>query len=193
MNEEELGKVIPKTAKEFRLENSIIKLTKSNGEPSGLIFKNKENNHNTHYHVYQKDGKPFFHQTLEQKGKNIHYSIDIEKMLQMIGQGIEKMFSLAKKVELTNEMFLGKNVILGSNFDMNIKKSTNKKVEFEQLYDLNETIFEKIDLTRNSVGSIWEGNNETHMIFVKNGLVYVIDLNELDKMATELDDMMNSL
>jgi len=50
MREEDLAKAIPKKAKEFRFANLIIKLTKTNGEPSGIILKNTEEQTNTHYH-----------------------------------------------------------------------------------------------------------------------------------------------
>jgi len=95
------------------------------------------------------------------------------------------MFSLTKQVELTEEKFLGKKTILVSNFKMEIQKSTNQKVEFGQLYDQDETLFENIDVSKNAVGSIWDDVKETHMVFVQNGLVYVIDLVDLDKIDFE--------
>lgn len=184
---------ISKTAKEFRLNNFMVKLTKTNGEPSGFIFKNTEKYDDTHYHVYQKDNQAFFHQTLEQKGQNSHYPIEHEEMIKKIGKSLEQIFSLAKQIELTDNRFVGKSTILVSNFEIYVKESTNKKVEFGQIYDQDETVFENIDVAKNAVGSLSDNDQETHMVIVQNGLVYVINLDELDKLQLEVDLVMKPI
>ena len=193
MNEEKLAKVIPKTVKEFRFANGIVKITKTNGKPSGILIINTENKIKTHHHIYFNNDQAHFHETLEQKGTNIHRPIKYEKFLETLGKALQEMFSLARQVELTDQRFVGKTTILASNIEMYIEKSTNKKVEFGQMYDEDESVFENIDVVKNSVGSIWEKNEETHMVFVKNGLVYVIDLEELEEISVEMDSIMNPI
>jgi len=189
---EKIGKQIPKTAKEFRFADLVIKLTanRDDGQISGFMYKDTKTP-SQHLHLYFKDNKPYMHQKLETSEQRL--PIDYEKFLLELGNATTDIFSSFETVELTDSRFIGKDVNLISNFNMKLSRIKPKEVSFEQDFDQDFTIFENIDTAKNSFGvTCDEIGNETHMIIVKDGDVFVISIEEVEKKGKNLNSIMAS-
>jgi len=189
---EEIGKQIPKTAKEFRYADLVMKLTanRDDGQISGFMYKDTKTP-SQHFHIYLKDNKPYMHLKLERSEQRL--PIDYEKFLLELGNALADIFSSFEKVELTDSRFIGKDVNLISNFNMKLSRIKPKEVYFEHELDQDFTIFENIDTAKNSLGVICdEIGNETHMVIVKDGDVFVISLEEVEKKGKNLNYIMHS-
>ena len=77
---EELSNEIPKTVREFRFDNMLLKITKSKNDTYGLVIKNIENPKYHHTFVAEKQN-PSFHYTEESDGMtpNAHKHIDYQQ------------------------------------------------------------------------------------------------------------------
>lgn len=194
MKDDELFGQIPNSAKEFRFANFVIKLTGyRNGVPTGYIMKNTESQ-NEHYHIYRDQQEQHLHKTLEGKdgSKNEHIPINIEDMLQRLGLMLSMMFSQFNRINMDDNHFIGKKVIFISKPEMFVEKATSKKVFFEQEYDEYQMLFEEIDITRNWFGAVYDENDvETHMIVVKDGQIFTLDLQKLEADSEYFEKIMN--
>jgi len=190
---DDLTKEIPQDAQEFRYENMFMKITKSHdGTPTGFIAKNIEEPY-VHYHIYVKDDKPYFLQTVEGPQKE-HLPIDMEKALQVLARYLERVFSKAEIIQKDDKRFVGKEIVLFHRFDLQVDKIKGKEAHLAHNYELNIVNFEELDITRNWMGGIQDENyNETHMIFCKDGRIILIDFSNIgsDPDAIEFESMMN--
>ncbi len=190
-DQKELSKQIPKTAKEFRFSNMVLKITKSKNDTYGLIIKNTENP-KFHHTLIAKD-KPELHFTKESDGitPNQHNWIDFEQFGQSLSNMITELFSNAQKLALDDPRFMGKNAVMIISQKMIVENSTAKKVNFDQEVEYEESLFEDIDVSENRMGIICDDDgNELCMIVVNAGQIFQIDLDSLDSKEYEMNQIM---
>lgn len=190
-NHEEFSKQIPKTAREFRFGNMLLKITKSKNNTYGIIIKNTENP-KFHHTLVAKD-KPEFHFTKESDGivPNQHGNIDFEQLAQTFSNIVTEMFSNAQKITLDDLRFTGKLTVMFVSQKMIVVKSTVKKVNFDQEIEYEESLFEDIDVSENKMGIVCDDDgNELCMIIVNNGQIFQIDLDSLDSKDSEMNQIM---
>ncbi len=181
---------IPGTTREFKYENFFMKCTKSyDGSVTGFIAKNIEQPY-VHYHIYFKDDKPFFLQTIEGDKKE-HLEIDIEKALQVLARFLTRVFSKVQIIQKDDKRFLGKQIGLIHRLDLQIDEIKRKQVRLYHNYDYNIVNFEELDTTTNWMGGILD--DESHMLFCKDGKIGLLDFSNIgsDPDAIEFESMMN--
>jgi len=184
-NDDPLLKDIPETALKFEYEKMIMIILHPEKKEFDWIVINKENPE-IHYHMYQKKGEIYFHKTHHFKnGKKKYERIDLEKFMVQLREMLSNLFSKAEKLDLADSRFLGKKTILLTGNRLFIDESTSKKVTFDQDVDYDDTLFENIDVAKNSFGVVLDDeDNEIASIFVNNGVVYLLDLDKYE----EFDD-----
>jgi len=176
-NNEELAQEIPKTAREFRFDNMLLKITKSKNDTYGLMIKNTENPKHHHTFVAEEEN-PSLHYTKESDGKtpNIQKHIDYHQFQQSLADILQGIFSSAEKITLDNPMLADKQTLMFVSQKMIISKKTTKKVIFDQEIEYEESLFQDIDTSENRMGfTIDENDLEQCMIIVQNGEIFKID------------------
>ncbi len=194
MDDNRLAKEIPRTVREFRFGNMILKITKSQTGSVGMMIKNEEWENEHYMFVFNKE-QASMHHTKErfQNKPSIHQKIDFEKVLQIIGKALEKMLRSSEKLELTDQQYLGKKAFLMTDSRLFIVQKKSKKVRFDQDIDFNETLFENIDTAQNAFGVICDSNDkELCSIFVNNGDVYRLKPEELNDKELEFNSIIKS-
>lgn len=190
-NSEELAEEIPKTAREFRFDNMLLKITKSKNDTYGIVIKNIENP--KHHHTFVAEEKnPSLHYTKESDGilPNTHKHIDYQQFQQSLADILQDIFSSAQKITLDNPMLEDKETIMFVSQKMIISKKTNKKVVFDQEIEYEESLFQDIDTSENRIGfTLNEKGEEQCMIIVQNGEIFKIDVEQFDSKDWEMDKM----
>ncbi len=188
-NKNDLSKEIPETAREFRLDDLLLKITKSEKGSVGFVVKNTNNPHN--HHTFVVDGKNFsLHSTKESDGihPNLHEEIDYEKFLIVLGKALDEIFSNAKKLSLNDPNYIERKVQVMTGQQLVFEKKTRKKVVFNQDVEGYEANFEDIDLSKKGIGAIFDDNgNEISMIIIQNNEIFEINLDDLESKSDELD------
>ena len=190
-NNEELGQEIPKTAREFRFDNMLLKITKSKDDTYGLVVKNTENP--KHHHTFVLEEKnPSLHYTKESDGitPNIHKPIDYQQFQQRLSDILRSIFSSAQKVTSDNPMLADKQTLMFVSQKMIISKKTAKKVQFDQEVEYEESLFQDIDTSENRIGFTLDENGvEQCMIIIQNGEIFKIDIEQFDSKDWEMNEV----
>lgn len=110
---EKLTEEIPKTAREFRFDNMLLKITKSKNDTYGLVIKNTENP--KHHHTFVLEEKnPSLQYTKESDGitPNTHKSLDYPQFQQSLAGILQDIFSSAQKITLDNPLLVDKQTLM---------------------------------------------------------------------------------
>ena len=189
IEQSELDKQIPETAKEFRFANMFFKITRPEKSTVVWLVKNLEQPHE-HYTFVVKSGKVSLHQTKEDNKKMPKQRewIDYERMMMKLGKMLERFFKDFQEIELTDPRFIGKKAVLLWGTRLLVEKADSKQVFFDQDIDYDEVLFENIDVAKNAVGTLMDDDdNEIGiMIIINNGSVYQMDLVEWESKNSDL-------
>jgi len=188
----ELEREIPNTAREFRFDNMVLKITKKN-DTYGFVIKNIENP--KHHHTMIADKQPSFHYTKESDGvaPNTHQPIDYQKFQHRLVEILQDIFSTAQKVNVSDPRFANKHTLMFVSQRLFIVKKTAKKVVFDQEIEYEESLFQDIDTSENRMGfTVDENGSEECMIIVQNGDVFKIDVNRFEHDNKVLDSVYRS-
>lgn len=188
-NHHELAKQIPETAREFRFNNMILKITKSKNDTYGMVVKNIENP--KHHHTFvAKNENLSLHYTKESDGitPNRHKHIDYQEFQQGLAGILQGVFSTAQKISLDDPKLIDKYTLMFVSQKMVIAKKTAKKVIFDQEVAYEESLFQDIDTKENRIGFTFDENDvEQCMIIIQNGEIFKIDVEQFDAKNSEMD------
>lgn len=190
-NEDPLLKDFPDTAKKFEYENMIMVVLHPEKKEFDWIVINKENP-GVHYHFYQEKGEIYFVITRHLKnGKKEHEHIELEKAMAGLSNVLSDLFSKAEKLDISDSRFAGKRAFMLTGTKLFIDNLIPKKVTFNQDVDYDDTLFENIDIAKNSFGVILDDDeNEIATIFVNSGDVYRLNLEKYDSEEYQFDSIM---
>ena len=186
---EELAKQIPKTAREFRFNNMILKITKSKNDVYGMVVKNIENPRHHHTFVAEEEN-PSFHYTKESDGTipNRHEHIDYQEFQQSLANILQSIFSAAQEISLDDSNFVDKHTLMFISQKLIIIKKTAKKVIFDQEIEYEESLFQDMDTRENRIGFTFDENGtEQCMIIIKNGKIFKIDVEQFQPENSEIN------
>ena len=190
-NNEELAEEIPKTAREFRFDNMVLKITKSKNDTYGLVIKNTENPKHHHTFVLEEEN-PSLHYTKESDGitPNTQKHIDYKQFQQSLADILHSIFSSAQKITLDNPRLVNKQTIMFVSQKMILSQKTAKKVIFDQEIEYEESLFQDIDTSENRLGfTLNEKGEEQCMIIVQNGEIFKIDVEQFDSNDCETNEV----
>jgi hypothetical protein len=184
----ELRSQIPLTAREFRFDNLVLKITKKN-DTYGMVIKNIETPR--HHHTFiAENQKPSIHYTKESDGivPNTQKHIDFQQFQQTLSDILQNIFSDAQKISPSDPKFATKPILMLVSQKMFIAKKTSKKVVFDQEIGCEESFFQDITTHENRIGVMFDENgSEESMIIIQNGEIYKIDLRQFNSGDKEMD------
>lgn len=186
--ESELMEKIPANVKRFRYENSLLAVSKDN---SGQVnFFIKDVTKKSHVHLFEKDGNAGWVFTKENSRENAKKHTRLappQEFLNALKEILISAFMEIERIDYFDTRFLGKKVTLCSIPKISLDKIKDRKAYFKQDVVIDRIIFDMIDTHQLGFGTIEnDKGKETHLIFVRNGEIYALDLSKLNRFLRTL-------
>ncbi|MEO9307004.1 MAG: hypothetical protein ABI342_01680 [Nitrososphaera sp.] len=176
---------IPENIRRFRFEDGFFAVRKTD---SGQVnFYVKDVKKKSHIHFYDNNGNSGLVFTKEnRRGKHDEHTTMFNpiEFLDVIKEFIISAWSKMERIDVTDHRFSGTKVILYSIPVLTLEKIRDRQAYFKQEFTIEELLFEKIDLHETKFGTVVnKKRKETHLIFVRNGEIYGLDMRELNNMV----------
>jgi len=181
--EDELKKHLSEKTRTIRYGNLIIKILNPNSDSPGMLVKNIEQPH-IHYHIFAKDGKPYFLTTFEDATEEEkHKIIDIQKFQGELAKFFYDTFSKREKIELDDPRFVGKKIRFVSKVNLEVYDVNKKEITIGDNYEETLKNFENInEIQEDAFGVLLDDDgNESEILFLKSGDIYKLDLSSIEE------------
>lgn len=172
---------IPNNVKRFRFENSLMWVGKDDSIIDVYV---KNVDENFHIHFFAKDEKTGMAITREdRRGEpDEHAHVNPSEFLTVLKDAVISTWKILDQINPKDPSFSDKKTILYSIPEISLDRIKSRKAYFKQDFMVEETVFDKIDVHQTKFGSILdEKERETHLVFIRNGEIYGLDLKKLDQ------------